>query len=175
MKWIKCLFRKHSTRQAVVIPPERPADWTLTLDDLFAEVKAGKRKSVGSPEVDWAREYELDLLPEGVRFPQKGDLYESKQDQTVAYMTAWAAPVTGGGEALLRKGERIRVHDVPRYEKSLGTYAVAAEYEELEQRMIPREVREDPRYGGFYFYFGTVDLNRDFKLVQTSFHGKEEH
>jgi hypothetical protein len=135
----------------------------------MAEVEAGKRKSVGPPELDWAREYERSLIPDGVRFPQKGDVYESLADQEVSYMTAWSAPFTGGGEAILLKGERVWIDSNPTEEKPIGTYALPVEYSKLEERMVPREEREARRYGGFYFYFNTVDLNDRFTLVETCY------
>jgi len=174
MNWIRKLIGKPAPRRPTVSQPERPADWNLTLDDLFAEMESGKRKSVGAPETEWAREYELSLIPADTRFPKKGDLYKSNHDQTVTYMTAWSAPFTGSGEALLLKGERVWVDSDPRQEKPLGTYALAVEYDKLEQRMVPKEERENPRFGGFYFHFKTVDLNNHFTLIETGFNGKGE-
>lgn len=174
MNWIKRLFCKQISRPSGDIKPERPVDWHLTLDDLFAEMKAGKRKSVGNPELEWAREYERSLIPAGTRFPKKGDVYESKIDQAVDYMTAWSAPFTGGGEATLFKGERIWIDNDPNGERPLGTYALPIEYGKLEKRMVPPEDREQPKYGGFYFYFKTVDLNGNFTLVQTGYDGEGE-
>ena len=106
---------------------KRPADWNMTIDDLFAEMIAGKRKSVGNPEIEWAREYEKSLIPEGSRFPKNGDVYESKANQTVHYMTAWSAPFTGGGEATLLKGERIWIDNDPNDDGPIGTYALPIE------------------------------------------------
>lgn len=173
MNWIKRLFGKRIALPIDTPSPERPADWNLTLDDLFAEMKAGKRKSVANPEAQWAREYEQSLIPVGTRFPKKGDLYELKQDQTVQYMTAWAAPFTGGGEAILYKGERIWVHDAPRGERPLGTYALPVEYKKMEERLVPFDQRKSRKFGGLYFYFKTLDLNTDFTLIQEGFRGKK--
>jgi len=167
--WIKKLFSKNKNQEIEHSPKARPADWKFTLDDLFAEMEAGKRKSVGSPEADWAREYELELLPEGIRFAKKGDLYEALEDQTISYLTAWAAPFTGGGEAVLFKGERIWIDGDPRDEKALGSYAVPVDYDALEKRMVPEAERNDPQYGGFYFFFKTAELHEKFALIGTSF------
>ncbi len=131
----------------------------------MAEVKRGERLWVGSPELDWAREYEREQIPAGTRFPRKGDMYEALEDMTVHYMTAWAAPVTGGGDGLLKKGERVVVDQAPSDPKPIGVYAKAVDYAVLEQRMVPASDRKSPRYGGFYFSFKTVELNRKFRLV----------
>lgn len=84
------------------IPPAPPG-WNKTVADLLAEAKRGERGSVGSPEVDWARDYERSRIPFGSRFPRKGDVYEAIKDFSVDYMTAWAAPYTGGGQGTLKR------------------------------------------------------------------------
>ncbi len=61
------------------IPPA-PEGWNKTLADLDAEYRAGARVTLGSPEVDWAREYERSLLPADTRFPREGDVYEALED-----------------------------------------------------------------------------------------------
>src|SRR5580765_2993799 len=94
------------------IPPA-PLGWNKTCADLFDEMKRGERTSVGSPEVDWARDYERSQIPAGMRFPRKGDIYEALEDMTVHYMTSWAAPVTGGGDGVLKKGDRVIVDNDP--------------------------------------------------------------
>jgi hypothetical protein len=42
-------------------------DWNFTFADLMAEMKAGKRDSVGQPELDWVRDYERSLIPAAAR------------------------------------------------------------------------------------------------------------
>lgn len=168
------VLRSRVHNQKTSSPAERPADWNLTVEDLFAEMNAGKRKSLGQPEIEWAREYEKSLIPKGTRFPKKGDVYESNTDQTIHYMAAWSAPFTGGGKATLLKGERIWIDKDPSEERSIGSYALPIEYDKLEKRMVSLEDREEPKYNGFYFYFNTVALNSDFTLVQTEYDGCRE-
>lgn len=174
MNWFKTLFRSRPHKHATATTPPRPPDWNLTLDDLFAEMESGKRKSVGNPEAEWARQYERSLLPEGSRFPRKGNLYESNCDQAVLYMTAWSAPYTGGGEAVLFKGERIWIDNEPRGGTAISTYAIPVEYSKLEERMVPKAERENPRYDGFRLHLKTVDLNINFTLIRTGFDGNGE-
>jgi hypothetical protein len=73
------------------IPPAPPG-WNKTLADLMAEVDSGLRQSVGSPEMDWARDYERSLLPSDTRFPCEGEVYEALDDILVDYLTSWATP-----------------------------------------------------------------------------------
>jgi hypothetical protein len=147
------------------VPPPPPG-WARTIADLFDEMKAGKRSHVGSPETDWARDYERSLIPNDMRFPVKGDVYEALDDVQVHYMTSWAAPVTGGGDGVLRKGDQVSVEGSGVDHTPIGVYAVAVDYGVIESRMVPEADRRSPRYGGFYFYLSTADLNRKFKLVK---------
>ena len=153
---------------SVPVPP-RPADWKLTLKDLYAEVEAGKRTSLGRPELDWAVEYELSLVPPGYRFPRHGDVYESMEDQDVEFTTHWKAPYTGGGMGRLLKGERVRVEMMPA-EKQLAVAATPLDYEKLEERMVPPEIRMDPKYQGFQVHLETMVINQKFELVEETPH-----
>ena len=166
------LFARQRPPRPVRKTPPRPPDWKMTFDDLMAEAKAGKRPSIGQPELDWARDYERSLIPDGFRFPQKGDLYEALADHAVSYVTDWAAPYSGGGDTTLRKGERVWVHAAPLDEKPIGANLLPVDYKTFEQRIVPEAERSCPKYGGFHFYLSTVELNRDFRLVQTGFRGR---
>ncbi len=138
----------------------------------MAEAKAGKRPAVGQPEIDWARDYERSLIPADMRFPCKGDVYEALDDLPVHFMTSWGAPCIGGGEGLLRKGDRVFVEHESKDPRPIGVYTVAIDYEELEKRMVPESERTADDYCGFYFFFRTVELNRKFRLVQTGYEKK---
>ena len=168
---IRRLIGKPRVLKTTPVPP-MPSDWKFTYDDLVAEMKAGKRASVGRAEMEWAKEYERSLIPADMRFPQKSDLYESLADQTVEYITAWVAPYSGGGTGTLFKGEQVWIHSAPRDEKPIGEYALPVEYRKVEERMVPEQERTSSKYGGFYFYFTTIELNTNFKLVATGFKGK---
>jgi hypothetical protein len=119
--------------------------------------------------MDWARDYERSLIPPEMRFPQKGDVYEALEDTPVEFMTAWAGPFSGGGKGVLHKGERIVVNFEPEEPRPVGAHAVALEYKTVEARLVPTSDRSASKYGGFYFYFSTVELNRKFRLVRTGF------
>jgi hypothetical protein len=147
------------------LTPPAPAGWNKTVADLLEEARRGERGSVGSPEVDWARDYERSRIPLGTRFPRKGDIYEAIKDIDVHYMSAWAAPYTGDGQGILRAGDRVLVYQDPLYREPVVVYAKAIDYARIEERMVPAAVRVDSNYSGFYFCFKTVDLNSLFKLI----------
>jgi hypothetical protein len=147
------------------IPPAPPG-WNKTISELVAETTSGLRKSVGPYEIEWARDYERSLLPADVRFPKEGDLYEALQDVQIDYLTSWAAPFTGSGKGILKKGERIRAMGKPVDTRPISIYLEAVDYPALEGRMVPESDRNDEIYCGFYFSVKTLDLNRKFKLVE---------
>lgn len=119
-------------------------------------------------EMEWARAYERSLLPACTRFPKKGDVYELLEDMDATFLTAWAAPSTGSGAGILRKGEKFVVKDGPIRADPIAVYAEALDYATLEKRLVAAEDRTHERYAGFYFCFKTADLNRRFRLVSES-------
>lgn len=137
------------------------------------EMSEGKRKSVGSPEADWARDYERNLLPAQTRFPREGDVYEALEDMEVNYLTAWRAPFTGGGSTLIRKGERFWIHSSPSTPQPISVYALGLRYDALEQEVIPAADRENPQYEGYYFSFKTAVLTTRFLLVSENYKPEE--
>ncbi len=105
-------------------------------------------------------------IPSHYRYPQKGDIYESLRDQKVDYLVFWSAPYTDGGEGMLNKGEIIHIEDDPEVEKPRGSYATPENYETLEERLIPDNIRSDKKYRGYYLFIDTIALNETFKLVE---------
>lgn len=167
MKFLQNIFSgRGSTAPQAPIPP-RPADWKLTPEDLMREMQEGKRKSVGNPEIIWAREYQKSLIPSDMRYPEKGDVYECSEDHAITYMTAWSAPFTGDGETILRAGDRIHIHTAPDDPEPIGVYALPLNYQSMEKRIVPDKERTNPNYVGFYFYIDTISLNRNFTLIQS--------
>lgn len=169
MNFFQSLFKKKHEDRRETMTVERPPEWNLKFSDLMAEMRAGKRKSIVRQELDWAKEYERSLIPEGYRFPQKGEMYEALKDMTVDYITEWAAPYSGGGEANLITGEQIWIDKEIKDPKPVGAYAIPVKYRQLEQRIVPKEERENPKYGSFYFYLTTIELNENFKLVRSGY------
>lgn len=132
----------------------------------MAEMETGVRKSLGSPEADWAREYERSLIPAGSRFPRKGDVYESIEAVEVNYLTSWAAPFTGGATVTLPAGHRVVISGDSRDPQPIAVYADAVDYKALEELVVPAVDRQAKKYTGFYFSISTVALNSKFRLVR---------
>ena len=170
---LQWLFGKNTEPAKMDPVPPRPADWNKTIDDLMQEMNAGLRKEIRHPELDWAREYTRSLIPDGLRYPRQGDVYESLVDQPIRYMTAWRAPYTGGGDSKILAGERVWIDDEPTDEKPIGVYAMPIEYDKLETRMVPEEERSAAKYNGFYLSIDTMVLLEKFNLVETNHRPKE--
>ena len=145
--------------------PPAPPGWNKTIDELFAEIDRGERTSVGSPEADWARDYERNLIPSSMRFPRRGDVYEAIVDVDVRYLTAWAAPFTGGGRGSLKAGDRVLIDQASLDPKPIAIYAKPVDYASVEARLVPADVRSTKNYSGYYLSLKTVDLNHMFRLV----------
>ena len=77
--------------------PPPPPGWNKSVADLMAEVDSGAKQAVGSPELDWARDYERSLLPPDTRYPCEGEIYEALEDFPVSYVTSWAVAFTFWG------------------------------------------------------------------------------
>ena len=154
--------------------PPAPPGWKKTLADLHAELKSGVRRTLGSPEVDWARDYERILLPADTRFPRQGDVYEAMEDLQVHYLTSWQAPFTGGGKGTMRRGEQVVVRYLV-HPQPIAVGAHPMNYHEVEARLVPETDRRDERYGGFYLSISTADLNAKFRLVQEGGGGGSAH
>jgi hypothetical protein len=141
-----------------------PPGWKKTIKDLFDEArKTGS--AVGPPEIDWARDYERSLIPAGTRCPKKGDVYEATRDVEVSYLTSWSTPFTGGGSGTLKKGERVIIDHGP-LPRPIAVNAKPINYARVEERMVPESDRSNKKYAGFHLVLKTMELSRDFKLVQ---------
>jgi len=134
-------------------------------------MKEGKRDLIGQQEAEWAKDYEVSLIPAHYRFPKTGDLYEAKIDQEISFITLWSAPFTGGGSGIIRAGERIWILSETN-EKTAGTYAEAENYKAIEQRMVSDSDRAAISYNGFSLVVKTIDLNEKFRLIETGFSKK---
>ncbi len=174
MNLLQLLFRKKKKSPKEKVLKERPTDWNLTISDLMDELTEGKRDSLDSQERIWALDYERSMLPPDIRFPKKGDVYESLEDQVIHFLIAYSTPFTGDGEGVLLKGDKIWIHSNETEDNSMGEYAIPLNYKELEQRMVTPNERDSLRYDGFYFYFKTIDLNEKFRLVDTGFSNNNE-
>lgn len=143
--------------------PPMPPGWNLTLEDLSAQMHRGERPHVGWPEVGWAREYELSLLPEGTRFPRLGDVYSALTPYPTDLLLTWRSPVTTHVRFELPAGCRLRVQSDDA-DRPLAVSLLPEAYRQIEKAALPWWTRLRPDYGGYYVVASTLDLNTRFRL-----------
>lgn len=137
----------------------------MTLVRWLGEVVAGMTSRLRRPS-GRARDHERSQLPPTTRFPRWGDVYEPRHEVEVTYLTRWRAPYTGGGTTRLRPGDQVVVSDVPMEEQPLAVYVDAADYAQLEARVVPESDRQAPGYEGFYLHLRTADLAGNWRLLR---------
>ncbi|MBL8826366.1 MAG: hypothetical protein JNM18_05235 [Planctomycetaceae bacterium] len=159
----KLAFIQHEPIQVCM---SRSFMWPKSIEVRIGELKAGSRLEIVREEIDRAVEYAHLQWARDLRFPKEGEIYEAISDTKIQYMTSHHAPYTGGGEAVLAKGERVRVSSVS-HEKPIGVYCDPLRYDELHEEIVSEEERNYPSYDGYYFSIDTVDLNRFFRIVNS--------
>lgn len=135
-----------------------------TFDELMEDVDAGKRGGFNDRDAARARALERAALPRGVYYPLAGDVFESRSNVEIDYLTSWAAPYTGGGRTMLPKGERVIVQQVG-LPKPTSVYCLPDRYDELHDRIVPESDRSAEKYGGYYFSIKTKLLNEQFAKI----------
>ncbi len=135
-----------------------------TFDQLFNEMKKGRRQSIAQNEIEKARKLEIALLPKSIHFPVDGEIYEAIADSGVSYLTHHMAPYTGGGDAVLEKGTRIIIRN-PGAMRSSAVNAHPVNYDDIEKKIIPADIKENPNYGGYSISVRIKTLHKHFKRI----------
>lgn len=143
---------------------ELPRGWNKTIDDLNAEMMRGERLGASGEEVDWAREYERSLLPADIVFPEEGEVWETIDDCDVKYGTLFAAPSSGGGNARLQRGERVRILQLPDGRPIMIAFS-PLRYDELHTLIVPEEDRNCATYTGYHLWTKTVHFLAHFRRI----------
>jgi hypothetical protein len=130
----------------------------------------------------WAMELERSRLPPNTVFPRAGQVWEAIRDCEVSFRASISRPfppgaafaasgssmavlnlLMGFGTAKLQRGERVRVLEgEPR---PLSVHFTPLRYEELEESIVPEEVRQQPGYTGYTLHLKTVRTVSDFWLA----------
>ena len=92
-------------------------------------------------------------------------MYEATVDVRVPYLTYYFdLPYTGGGDAVLPKGERVRV-SYARGERPLGVYGDPLRYDELHGKIVAADERASKLYRGYYLALYTATIVTSFRLI----------
>ena len=130
----------------------------------MAELDRGERSSISRKEADQAYAYERSLLPQGTIFPREGEVWEAADDVKVEVVKRFAAPFICSGEAILPRGERVRVMRTFE-EEPLRVRARPLRYDELLPSLVRADIRDDPDFSSYQLEIGTADINQHFRRV----------
>ena len=139
-------------------------DWNRTIADLMAEIDRGERSFITGEEAERAREFERSLLPPDTVFPADGEVWEATGDVEVLVMQHYAAPVTNTNEAILPRGERVRVVGSHLPQPIIIT-SVPVRYDGLLETLVPADVRAEPRFTNYSLSLKTAYFNQHFRRV----------
>ena len=146
--------------------------WYKTHEELNAELDI-KPKPYEVPRDYYRKAWILDKANISIwmKYPKIGQIYKSKEDYQVRYLTLLRAPYTGGGDAIFPKGEKIRIglfwikeENQIGDKKPILNACAPLDYERLQSVIIPEDILHNPKYGGYYLSISTRDLNTKFKL-----------
>ncbi len=139
-----------------------------TYEELEDELKKGLRDSVNAEESDKAEELKRALLPDWIIYPKGNEVYEALEDVEITYMTFQRAPYTLFGEAILSKGERVKVprQNIP---EPITVSCRPIKYRKLHRLILSEGDRKSPDYNGYCLRIDTLTLNTKFKLIPNTF------
>ncbi len=153
---------------------KKPEEWNKTFDDLYQEMREGKRDKIEQYERNWIYQNERSKILPGYRYPKKGDLYESKSDQKIEIITDFSMRYIGSGLGFVTilKGERIWIDEEPAKRKPLSVFARPYNYWEFQKNNIPDEMERLKLFGNiFYLSVETRILNESYVLVEENYSG----
>ena len=105
------------------------------------------------------------LISKNKRYPKENELYAAIENFNIRYLTHHFAPFTGGGNVMLRKGDRIIIGRLCNViTNPIIVYAMPTEYELIESRIENDELNKRT-YRGYSLYINTKELNKHFKKI----------
>lgn len=131
-------------------------------------MKIDKRGYIPQKEIEWAESYQRRILPPGLKSPKKGYVYKSLENLEVDTVFWFNAPGSGGDSAILEKGERIWIYANVE-PQPLEIFARPVEYEALETRFVPEEIKGLTCYAGYSIVIGIEALNKNFKRISKNY------
>ena len=96
--------------------------------------------------------------------PRCGQIWEAVNDCEAHIQYLFTAPITFSGVSLLTTGERIRITTEPTDSQPKVSFQ-PVRYAELHDRLVPRDIRETPRYKEYLLSLKTEDFHAHFKLI----------
>lgn len=95
---------------------------------------------------------------------RKGQRYRAREESEVLYNTSWSAPFTGGGMGTIPAGTILIVDHDP-VVGATGVSLVPEAYGAIEEILVPRDERTNPKYGDYRVILTFEELDRLCDLV----------
>ncbi|MEW6126852.1 MAG: hypothetical protein AB1757_07415 [Acidobacteriota bacterium] len=164
--YMTLIRRIHVRHQQNAMSKPAPPGWNKTIEDLFEEIKQGKRLFSTGDELEWARDYERSLLPSGIVFPRGKQIWESLHECDVLVHYIFAAPASDCGTGRLAAGERVRISEGTTDPKPIAVSFLPLRYGELQGGLVPADVLREPLYTNYALSVKTAYFNAHFRLVE---------
>ena len=143
--------------------PRAPEGWNKTLDDLLADASLKPPGTgIGWPETEWARNFELSLLPPGTRFPRHGDIYAANEPVATTLFLDRMEDV----RYTLPAGTKIRVESLTS-DSPVAVTVLPVEYKAIKKSALSVWTRFQLGFGGYHLSMATLELNTRFTLVSS--------
>jgi hypothetical protein len=98
--------------------------------------------------------------------PRGGQIWEVTDDCVTQIQYLFTAPITFSGSGRLNPGERIRVLTGTTEPPSTLVSFLPIRYEELHDSLVPRDIRETPRYKNYSLSVKLEYFCEHFKLIE---------
>jgi len=99
-------------------------------------------------------------------FPRKGQIWEVTDicDAQVQYL--FTAPITFSGAGKLAAGERVRIMTETTDPAPLVVSFLPVRYEDLHDSLVPRDIRDTPRYKKYMLSVKIEYFYEHFRLIE---------
>jgi len=100
-----------------------------------------------------------------VSIPRNGQVWEVTDgcDAQVQYL--FNAPITFSGDCRLSAGERVRIVAEATDPQATLVRFVPVRYDELHESLVPRDIRDTPRYKKYLLVVSAGYFHEHFKLI----------
>lgn len=96
-------------------------------------------------------EYERSILPPDIIFPRMGEIWETTRDCEAHCVATVSNRFHSVTTAILRPGERVRILELDEPKPVQVTF-VPVQYQELEESIVPPEIRTRSGYSHYVLY-----------------------
>lgn len=95
---------------------------------------------------------------------KKGDRFIALEDIKTLGTSHWFKPYTGDFPTVIPKGT-ILVADYDQLEGMPGFGVIPEDYKAMEEKLVPKEIRSQEKYGNYSFSFIVSDIGKILKPV----------